>query len=211
MRYNIGDTVWMQSNWFAGSYIPDCFKVAAVREHNGKYQYRKKRSRTWWDEGKLFPTEEECQKSEVKRFIIDTRKQASELVQNCRLLGLEQEAVKLLTADTKALPTAKDMSKKVFDVGDRVWGFTERIYGLPQELTITRVLKSTDGEKSWYSYNVKGHSSLIVDGDSLFPTREDACLASVEALKERTQSILNGLSERYKHLELPTNNLLINL
>lgn len=214
-KFKVGDTVWMQSNWFAGSYIPDCFVVFEIRGINGKIEYRKKRAKTWWPEEKLFATEEECQLSEIKRFVRNARQQASELVNNCRLLGVEDKAIKLLTTDAKALPapniTAK---KKIFNVGDKVWGHLEKSietfgYANPKEYTITERIKCSDEEKEWYVYHVKGHGTLDVDEDNLFPTREEALLAHAKTLRKDSEDVLRGLKERCKTLNLPTDNLLL--
>lgn len=212
-KFKVGDTVWMQSNWFAGSYIPDCFVVSEIRDANGKIEYRKKHSKVWWSEDKLFPTEEECQLSEIKRFVRNTRQQASELVNNCRLLGVEEKAVKLLTTDAKALPApSKAAKKKVFEIGDKVWGHLEKglasdEYAEPKEFVITQRIKVTKDRKAWYVYHVKGHGTLTVDEDNLFPTREEALLAHAKILRKDTENVLRGLKERCKTLNLPTESL----
>lgn len=214
-KYKVGDTVWMTSNWFSGSYIPDCFVVAAVRCVDGKYQYRKKRMRTWWDEDKLFPTEEECQIHEIKRFIQNTQKYAQMLVNNCRALGVEQQAVKLLTAPKNELPTPNETAKKpLYEVGQHVWGHQHKgmsldDYANPHEYIVVERQRNINEGEVWYSYFMRGHGTFVFDEDFLYPTKEAAILDNARLMRENTEAVLKGLKERCKALGLPTEDLRI--
>lgn len=212
MKYNVGDTVWTRG--WTGYYIPDCFVVAAARCVNGKWQYRKKRMRTWWDEDKLFPTEEACQISEIRSFVSETQKFAKDTVQNARLLGLEQQAVRLLTAPVRELPAPSKEKKKIFNVGEHVWGCLElrlsfNDYANPKEYIITSRSKCRAEGETYYTYTVKGHGTRTVDERSIFATKGEAILAHARRLRDDTETKLHILKERCKTLNLPANSLLM--
>lgn len=205
-KFKKGDTVWFTSNWFAGSYIPDTFVVWDVRTEDGKNQYRKKRMRTWWDEDKLFATEKECQEHEVSRFIEDIHKDADQLIKSCDAEGVKQETLKIL--ETGEYEPAKT---PVYNHGDKVWGHTGKSvveYDNPTEYTIADRFESSEKGKDFFFYTLKGHGTLTVFDDQIFPTRKEALLDNAFAFRRDKLGVINGLKERCVKLGIPCDKLI---
>lgn len=210
-KFKVGDTIYFQSNWFSGSYVPDMMTVFGVRvvEEDGEWhvKYRKKRMRWEIDERDAFATEAEAQQSEAQRFVRDTRKYLKELLDACREEGIEDEAMACLT-NKRLLGEGETDNKIIFNVGDTVYGYLYSGRGsqyIPEKFIISDVLKCDDG----YFYLVRGHGTLSVPGTNIHPTFKAALMDSVNDIIMETKGRLYAIGKTCERLNVEFKNPLL--
>lgn len=217
-KFKVGDTIYFRSNWFAGSYIPDMMTVFGVRvvEEDGEWhvKYRKKRMRWEIDERDAFATEAEAQKHEINSFVERTKQTLSDLLAACREEGVETEAVLMLSNSQNYIGNEEDpiSDKFRFEVGDEVWGYQDKRHYeyVPQKYIITQRFMSADnnGVYGWV-YNVKGHGTAVVYGETLRATRKESVLASVEDFIRYTTGVLETIEIMCNRLQIEFKNPLL--
>ena len=206
-KFKVGDTIYFQSNWSSGSYVPDMMTVFGVRvvEEDGEWhvKYRKKRMRWEIDEREVFGTEAEAQRSEAQRFVMDTRKCLKELLDACREEGIEDEAMACIT-NKRLLGEDETDNKTHFNVGDTVWGYLYGAHGssyLPEKYVISEVLNGDDE----LIYRVRGHGTLMVCEANLHPTYKDALMDSVHDIIRDTKGRLYAIGKTCERLNIEFN------
>lgn len=195
-KYKIGQVVYAQSDWFAGSYIPDCYtirknEVAFVGGEEVVLYYVKHR-RTPIMENMLYATEEEAQMHEVERFKANTIKRMSLLREQFEKVGVNEKDIPLLEE-----PDTLDTSHK-YKVGDVVYGHMDGgAYEFePERFVITGVDVDFYQGMEHNIYKVKGHGTRPAYEEYLYPTLKEALIADLIRFKATLKGELKSIEHR---------------
>lgn len=199
-KFKVGQVVYGQSDWFAGSYIPDCYTIrknelAIVDGEEVVLCYVKHR-RTPMLESMLFATEEEAQLQEVSRFKVNTEKTLETIREQLENEGLMQDG-QVLIGNTDSL----DASHK-FSVGDVAYGHMDG-YGYaykPEKFLITACDVETHKGVEHNVYKVKGHGCRYAYEEYLYPTYRDALIADMIRFKATIKGEVKSIEARSKSL-----------
>lgn len=196
-KFKVGQRVYCQSDWFAGSYIPDFFVIQRIEMIGDIYYYYAKRKRIPVDERMLFATEEEAQLHEVERFIEIKKKELNFLASELQKVGLQEQV--LLTDDRPTI----DCSHK-FQTGDVVYGHMnggDFAYE-PETFIIRKADVIYVDEVEQNIYYLKGHGTNYAFEEYLYPTYKEALLADCIRFKENFKGCLRGIESRAKALKI---------
>lgn len=195
-KFKVGQEVYAQSDWFAGSYIPDCFTIRKndIVLMDGKEVvvcYVKHR-RIPILESMLYATEEEAQLHEVERFKDNTIKRLSLLREQFEKVGVNENDIPLI-AETDALDTSHK-----YKVGDVVYGHMDGgAYDLvPESFEITAVDIELHRGVEHNIYKVKGHGSRPAYEEYLYPTLKEALIADLIRFKATLKGELKSIESR---------------
>ena len=199
-KFKIGQTVYGQSDWFAGSYMPDCYTIRRneIAMINGKEVvlcYVKHR-RIPMLEDMLFPTEEEAQMQEVRRFRDNTEKILGLIKEQLENEGIDDKEQALLeNADSL------DASHR-FSVGDVAYGHMDG-YGYeykPEKFVITSCDVEVNHGIEHNIYKVKGHGGRFAYEEYLYPTYKEALIADLNRFKATLKGEVKSIETRAKSL-----------
>lgn len=211
-KFKVGQEVYGQSDWFAGSYIPDCYTIrkneyAIIDGEEVVLCYVKNR-KTPMLECMLFATEEEAQLQEVKRFKANTEKTLATLKEQLENEGLMQDK-QVLLGNTDSLDASH-----CFSVGDVVYGHMDGYsYDFkPEKFVITACEVETHRGLEHNIYKVKGHGRRYAYEEYLYPTYKDALIADLIRFKATFKGEIKSIEARSKSLgiEDKTKSLLLN-
>lgn len=201
-KFKVGQVVYAQSDWFAGSYIPDCFTIrkneVVLMDGIEVVVCYVKHRRTPMLESMLYATEEEAQLHEVDRFKDNTIKRLSLLREQFEKVGVKENNIPLLP-ETDSLETSHK-----FKVGDVVFGHMDGgVYDfVPERFEITAVDAELHRGVEHNIYKVKGHGSRPAYEEYLYPTIKEALVADLIRFKATLKGELKSIEARSVSLGL---------
>lgn len=195
-KFKVGQEVYAQSDWFAGSYIPECFTIRKneVVLMDGKeivVCYVKHR-RTPMLESMLYATEEEAQLHEVDRFKDNTIKRLTSLREQFDEVGVSEPDIALL-GGTDSLDASHKYKK-----GDVVYGHMDGgVYDFkPECFEITAVDVDYYNGSEHNVYKVKGHGARFAYEEYLYPTLKEALIADLIRFKATLKGEVKSIEAR---------------
>jgi hypothetical protein len=197
-KFRVGQKVYAQSDWFAGSYIPECYTIRSVHvQPDGSYAYCVKGRKRLIAEDVFSATEEEAQMREVERFKMQTERKVNELREQLINSGIALGNLHLIG---EAEPPKSKGFK--YNIGDVVYGHMD---GAPYEYKPETFI-ITERHKGWYrkerynAYHVKRHGTRPAYEEFLYPTYEEALIAELIRYRATFKGEVKSIEARAKTL-----------
>lgn len=197
-KFKVGQKVYAQSDWFAGSYIPQCYIIRSIHTQlDGSYAYCVKRRKRLIAEDVFSATEEEAQIREVERFKMTTERRVNELREQLINSGVTFDNL-LLIGDAEK-PQNNGFK---YDVGDVVYGHMDGApYEYkPEKFIITERYKGLYNKVPFNAYHVKYHGTRPAYEEFLYPTYEEALIAELARFRVAFKGEVKSIEARAKTL-----------
>lgn len=193
-KYEKDQVVYGRSDWFSGSFIPEIYTIRDVKVEDEHVLYKVKGRNVYFEEEMFSPTEEEAQIAEVERFRIVKKNEIDnlkELLEKHNLLQNGQLAIENLGT-----------SSHRFNVGQIVYGHMDgNVEGYePETFQIVAKGKQKIEGVVCNVYKMKRHGNRLAYEDTLFATYEEALLAEIKRLGEKTKGQVNSITSRSRSL-----------